>query len=94
MPSYPEQRIHLVLQNLHRLEDLAGLTPHPEWAPNDHPGISALVWFYCRPWFQRLWVIQEVNAMSNVTVLCGNIQISWDHVGLVATFVPTTEFFY
>lgn len=31
-----------------------------------------------RPWFQRLWVLQEVNKAQTVTVICGDRVIPWD----------------
>ena len=56
-----------------------------------------LAWFFSRPWFNRLWVIQEVNSNPNVEVLCGGNQISWDVVALGASYIerhPKIYLFY
>ncbi|OCK99030.1 HET-domain-containing protein, partial [Cenococcum geophilum 1.58] len=31
-----------------------------------------------RPWFTRIWVIQEVGLASEVTVMCGELEINWN----------------
>lgn len=31
-----------------------------------------------RPWFQRIWVIQEVVVAENVVVQCGHLKILWE----------------
>lgn len=93
MPPDVERRTQLILMNLHKLEDLCLLTQQDEWANyTDHPHLSALIWLYSRPWFERLWVVQEVNAIPDITVLCGKVSISWDRLGLAAAFIPTTWF--
>ncbi|KAE9380908.1 hypothetical protein N431DRAFT_459822 [Stipitochalara longipes BDJ] len=37
----------------------------------------ALVHLLERPWFQRVWIIQEVVASRRVTILCGDKMIEW-----------------
>jgi len=32
---------------------------------------------YKRPWFERLWVIQEIISARSATVVCGNCYIAW-----------------
>lgn len=54
---------------------------------DDADSVQALVWFFSRPWFGRLWVIQEVVSNRSVEVLCGDNRISWDVVVLTATYV-------
>lgn len=54
---------------------------------NDSHDWSALAWFFSRPWFNRLWVIQEVNSTPNIEVLCGKARISWDQAALAATYI-------
>ena len=48
---------------------------------------KALAWFYSRPWFNRLWVVQEVNTNADVEVLCGGHYTSWDIVALGASYI-------
>lgn len=38
-------------------------------------GIKALL---SRRWFTRVWVLQEVHVAQEVTVICGNKEVSWD----------------
>jgi hypothetical protein len=93
MPSDDDRRTQLVLQNLYKFEDLSPLTQQNKAVfYAGHPHLPALVWLFSRPWFERMWVVQEVNAIANITVLCGNVGISWDHLGLAAAFIPTTWF--
>ncbi|KAL2072697.1 hypothetical protein VTL71DRAFT_12040 [Oculimacula yallundae] len=37
-----------------------------------------LLTFFARPWFQRLWVIQEVVLAKNIHVICGKYNFSWN----------------
>jgi hypothetical protein len=46
-------------------------------------GIQALL---KRPWFQRLWIIQEVALASKVTMFCGHSSIDWWIFNLAAKF--------
>lgn len=47
---------------------------------------SALGSFFCRAWFHRLWVIQEVVLARRRQVVCGSNIIAWDDF-TAATFV-------
>lgn len=40
------------------------------------------VWefFLSRPWFERAWVVQEVDLAKSAAVVCGNRWVSWDRV--------------
>lgn len=40
-------------------------------------GVS-LTWTFKRPYFERVWVIQEVAKSPRVTVLCGRHEVDWD----------------
>lgn len=40
--------------------------------------------FFCRPWFQRVWVIQEVALSRDVRLLCGRKCVSMDDLNLSA----------
>jgi hypothetical protein len=39
-----------------------------------HRGLSNL---YTRPWFQRIWVQQEIFAARNLTLICGSFAFQW-----------------
>lgn len=40
-----------------------------------------------RPWFERLWIRQEVQLASKVLVRCGNTEIEWGKIEKVIIFV-------
>ncbi|KAM7206457.1 Heterokaryon incompatibility protein (HET) domain containing protein [Naviculisporaceae sp. PSN 640] len=45
-----------------------------------HPGYKSFVELIGRPWFYRVWIIQEVSVASKVEVWCGNVQVPWDEL--------------
>lgn len=44
-------------------------------------GLDFLGWakrsIFCRPWFSRCWVVQELAASRAVTMICGKYQLDW-----------------
>jgi len=53
------------------LGEVAGLPP-------DHdPVWDALRKFWARPWFRRVWVIQEFVRAPDVRIICGDWEASW-----------------
>jgi hypothetical protein len=63
-----------------------GLPPIPsEW---QHPGLpptKSKVWthitaIFQREWFQRAWIIQEIVLATEVKLICGAWEISWDDI--------------
>ncbi|KAK6442553.1 hypothetical protein LTR95_001214 [Oleoguttula sp. CCFEE 5521] len=56
------------------------------------PDVSSSSWQtlagrYDRPWFTRVWVVQEVQACNDVWVTSGDITLEWEFVALVASWV-------
>jgi hypothetical protein len=50
--------------------------------PPDSPLLIPERWkavqtFYCRPWFSRVWVLQEVGLARKAVVLYGTLRFSW-----------------
>ena len=43
-----------------------------------------------RPWFERVWVLQEVHFASEVEVMCGDRSVPWEALVLTATYLKTT----
>jgi hypothetical protein len=46
------------------------------------PDKECVIWramnrFFFRPWFQRLWVYQEIILAKELTILCGSRNITW-----------------
>ena len=52
-------------------------------------GVLPLKALLRRPWFRRVWVVQEVAVAKRVVLLCGQDEISWD--SLVAALVVLDE---
>lgn len=46
-----------------------------------------------RPWFERLWIIQELGVSQEAIVLCGGIEVPWSTVENAAAFIlrPAAE---
>ena len=58
-----------------------------------NPGfVRILSQFWSRPWFRRVWVQQEAVACSNVSVLCGSKEVSWDSLFALAWLVSRRDF--
>jgi hypothetical protein len=57
------------------------------WRPTSYQELDSLSSFLNRPWFSRRWVLQEVAMNTNITVYCGNHQISWSLVQTALTFL-------
>lgn len=54
----------------------------------DKKNIADIMQFYSyRPWFRRMWPVQEVILSRSKIVYCGNYQLSWEDVGWFATWV-------
>jgi hypothetical protein len=50
-----------------------------------HPSDNFCTWGYlcqlfCRPWYTRLWVFQEVNLARQALMLCGECTIDWNEL--------------
>jgi hypothetical protein len=48
---------------------------------------TALVRFFQRPWFQRIWVLQEAVMARRMTVACGSHLVGWTLIHQVALSV-------
>ena len=54
--------------------------PSPKWL--------ALRNFLKRPWFERLWIVQEIiMASGEMTLLCGNFSITWNTLAEVVVTI-------
>ena len=59
-----------------------------ELATEGKYSLKRLLW---RPWFQRVWVIQEVAVARAVTLQCGHDSVSWDVFIGVLRVLDTTN---
>lgn len=46
-----------------------------------------LAWLLSRPWFNRVWVVQEAVSARRLVVLCGDLEFDWDALGSTASWV-------
>lgn len=52
--------------------------------------LDAITNFLCRPWFERIWIWQEIRlASQNSVVLCGRQSIPWDFIQNSGFFLYT-----
>ena len=79
----------LAMDNLRGLTEIMTPLPSDEGerearqkrlAPADHPVWTAILRLYNRPWFRRLWIMQEAILAKGTFVLCGNRVLSWTAV--------------
>jgi hypothetical protein len=53
--------------------------PWPNRHETDESGLESMLLLLQRPWFQRVWVIQEVAAGKNIQVVCGEDCVDLSH---------------
>lgn len=61
---------------------------------NDSKDWGPIAWLFEQPWFERVWVIQEVSGNENIEVVCGRHAIDWASVALVATWIETNDEYF
>ncbi|KAG4428532.1 hypothetical protein IFR05_015985 [Cadophora sp. M221] len=44
----------------------------------DDPNLEKTDLIWTRPWFSRVWIIQELALASRATVHCGNVSMGWE----------------
>lgn len=60
------------------------------------PGPKSQTWrdlwdFLSRPWFTRLWIIQEVKLSRDPWIVCGNSLMTWGNLSSSCNQLTTTE---
>ncbi|KAL6355132.1 hypothetical protein LRP88_11378 [Fusarium phalaenopsidis] len=51
---------------------------------NDETSWDAFSEFFDRPWFQRMWTVQEIIQARKAIVVCGPHSLPWEHVSAAA----------
>src|SRR5438270_9035788 len=51
------------------------------------PAYRAIDSLQKRPWFRRVWIIQEVAVAPNTTLMCGDHEARWLEFVLVAAYL-------
>ena len=76
----------LAMDSIPPLDESIGVLPRDRFAQDPSPSClpdqndpfwPALVDLYKRPWYDRLWVLQEVILAKDIDVLCGNRSMPW-----------------
>ncbi|KAH7148148.1 heterokaryon incompatibility protein-domain-containing protein [Fusarium sp. MPI-SDFR-AT-0072] len=57
------------------------------------PAWSALRYFFRRPWFERVWVIQEAVNASDLQVMCGQQSFEWEDIAYAARCIADSPMF-
>jgi hypothetical protein len=57
------------------------------------PAWWALRYFFRRPWFRRVWVIQEIANASKLDVFCGEQKLNWDDIVRAARCIKESSTF-
>ena len=68
--------------------------PWEELSCNTANTWHSLLWIYSRPWFNRVWILQEATSESNIAVKCGEVDMDWDAVGLTAEYITVFRDLY
>lgn len=65
------------------VNNLQRMIPKPSYASLGLPEVHSPIWnafrrFLSRPWFSRVWVIQEAVVCRSAEVICGSWRMDWD----------------
>jgi Heterokaryon incompatibility protein (HET) len=77
IPSLTQKMAILRKSQVNHVEVLMDLGNH-DLPSKDHPVWKALQKFQQRPWFYRLWTLQEIVLSKDPVIICGNRSISWN----------------
>lgn len=80
--------LELISRAFQQVLDDQGDEPQDRWksvqisahgfTPTAHSGLSKI---FDRPWFTRIWCLQEIRLAADALVLCGEHEINWHHLG-------------
>lgn len=60
----------------------------PNQSTSDWQALDSIFW---RPWFRRVWIIQEMAAARSAVVICGEDSLPWDTLAAVTDFIHYRE---
>lgn len=92
------EKTNMAMDNLRKLTDEMGKPPFPDdlqermairhrLAPQNHPVWQAIYELYGLPWFNRVWIMQEVVLSRDAHVLCGSRILTWNTLGEFANAI-------
>ena len=79
--------LHNTLTEMRQQDPAPKIQSLPDRPGCGHPSASwiALAHLLERPWFQRMWIIQEVILAADVSILCGDKMLTWDRLSNLIT---------
>ncbi|KAI9708915.1 MAG: hypothetical protein M1820_003609 [Bogoriella megaspora] len=54
--------------------------------------VDAIIKLLNRPWFRRIWVIQEIAFAATATVYCGKVRFRWDDIAFATGLIRDSLF--
>lgn len=57
------------------------------FGPPFSPQWAALSQLLQRPWFQRVWIIQEITVASVPRIVCGALEIEWEPLAQLVSYI-------
>ena len=69
------------------VDDFVDFPPNPLFPPSGSDLWQPLINFFSRDWFERTWIVQEITSAAQVKVFCGDHEISWQRIGMAATWL-------
>ena len=86
--EYTNSVAHEISDHLTDLRNPGNLVSQSEdLPPLESTHWSALARFLARPWFRRVWVIQEAAVSDSATVYCGDNEIEFVAIGFAASWI-------
>jgi hypothetical protein len=74
----PRGRSEEAMQYLKFFTEPGNLSEDPPWPWSQLPEAEqSLADILTRPWFQRIWTVQEATLARHTTLVCGEHQVSW-----------------
>jgi hypothetical protein len=66
------------MQYLKFFTDVHNLLEDPPWLYSElHKVEQSLTDILARPWFQRIWTVQEATLARHTTLICGDHRVTW-----------------
>jgi hypothetical protein len=92
-----QDKHHVPISTLKDIDDMFGVSGNyfgdEDYTSIEPEGWVAIKWFFNHPWFERLWVIQELNAGSDAVTICGPSQINSHLIALVANGIKGSQMY-
>jgi hypothetical protein len=81
--------ISVAMEAMARMEDYKGDQNPSQIFDQNHEGLLAL---FQLPYWQRLWIIQEIRLATKITLLFDKISTSWDNLHKLRKLLSSTYF--